>query len=89
MKEEIAKEILEKTHGDYIHIVDESAAHKGHRGVSSNENTHFKVAIISDCFINQSNVKRHQYIYEICKPFFDRGLHALSLTTMTKEEWAG
>ncbi|MAQ64630.1 MAG: hypothetical protein CL503_04955 [Actinobacteria bacterium] len=87
MKEEIAKEVLEKCNGCYLHITDDSDSHKGHRGVSRHENTHFNVTIVSDTFLNKTKVKRHQYIYDICKPFFERGLHALSLQTLTHSEW--
>ncbi|MBH37857.1 hypothetical protein CL658_02370 [bacterium] len=87
MKEEIAKEILEQCSPQYLHIIDDSHSHKGHSGVSKHENTHFKVVIAADIFINKNKVKRHQYIYEICHPFFKQGLHALSLNTMTVSEW--
>ena len=87
MKEEMAKEIFEQCQGTYLQIIDDSDSHKGHRGVDRNENTHFKVTIVSDAFNDQLKVKRHQYVYDICKPFFDRGLHALSLNTLTVAEW--
>tara|TARA_Y100000591_G_scaffold331525_1_gene365729 strand:+ start:275 stop:544 length:270 start_codon:yes stop_codon:yes gene_type:complete len=87
MKEEIIKELLEKCSPYYVKIIDDSHAHKGHKGVSRNENTHFKLEIVSDQFLNKTQVKRHQYVYELCDPFFKRGLHALSLNTMTIAEW--
>jgi len=87
MKEEIVKEIVEKTNANYVKVIDTSHEHVGHRGASKDGNTHFKVVVCSDVFNDMSRVSRHKTVNDICKSFFDRGLHALSIETLTTLEW--
>jgi stress-induced morphogen len=42
---------------------------------------------VSDDFVGQSRVMRHQKINQMTKPLFDKGLHALSIKTYTKDEY--
>jgi acid stress-induced BolA-like protein IbaG/YrbA len=49
---------------------------------------HFEAVIVSSEFSALNRVKRQQRINAILKPRFDTGeLHALSMKTLTPEEW--
>ncbi|KAI8806996.1 bola-like protein-domain-containing protein, partial [Cladochytrium replicatum] len=63
------------------------AHHQAMRGVSSQE-THFAVTIVSDAFKGQNLVNRHKSVYEVLGEEFKAGLHALSITAKTTEEWS-
>ncbi len=49
---------------------------------------HFQALIVSKEFAGLNRVKRQQRVNAILKPRFDTGeLHALSMQTLTPEEW--
>lgn len=49
---------------------------------------HFSAVIVSQEFAGLNRVKRQQRVNAILKPHFDTGvLHALSMRTLTPEEW--
>lgn len=49
---------------------------------------HFAAVIVSTEFAGLNRVKRQQRVNAILKPHFDTGvLHALSMQTLTPEEW--
>ena len=49
---------------------------------------HFDAVIVSSEFAGLNRVKRQQRVNAILKPRFDSGeLHALSMKTLTPEEW--
>ena len=50
---------------------------------------HFEALIVSREFEGLNRVKRQQRVYQIIKGRLDSGeLHALSMRTLTPEEWA-
>ena len=49
---------------------------------------HFAAIIVSNEFSGQTRVRRQQRVYQTLKDKLDSGeLHALSMQTMTPEEW--
>ena len=49
---------------------------------------HFAALIVSEEFAGMNRVKRQQRVYQIIKHKLDSGeLHALSMQTLTPEEW--
>ncbi|MCK9379760.1 MAG: BolA family transcriptional regulator [Sulfuritalea sp.] len=49
---------------------------------------HFEAVIVSSEFVGLNRVKRQQRINTVLKARFDSGeLHALSMKTLTPEEW--
>lgn len=49
---------------------------------------HFQAVIVSAEFAGMNRVRRQQRVNAILKPRFDSGeLHALSMRTLTPEEW--
>jgi BolA-like protein 1 len=49
--------------------------------------THFKLYIVSDSFNGIKLLERHRLVNNMLNEEFENGLHALSLTTKTQEEF--
>ncbi len=50
---------------------------------------HFQAIIVSTAFIGKNRVQRQQRVNAVLKGHFDSGiLHALSMKTLTPEEWS-
>ena len=50
---------------------------------------HFEALIVSSRFLGRSRVQRQQAVNAILRSYFDSGeLHALSMKTVTPEEWS-
>ncbi|MDR0439983.1 MAG: BolA family transcriptional regulator [Candidatus Accumulibacter sp.] len=50
---------------------------------------HFEALIVSARFAGKGRVQRQQMINAVLRPYFDSGeLHALSMKTLTPEEWS-
>ncbi|MDR0576026.1 MAG: BolA family transcriptional regulator [Candidatus Accumulibacter sp.] len=50
---------------------------------------HFEALIVSARFAGKSRVQRQQAVNALLRPWFDSGeLHALSMKTLTPEEWS-
>lgn len=67
----------------YLEIVNESHKHS----VPKDSETHFKVLIVSDQFVGQSQVQRQRMVYSLLADELKSGLHALSLRCLTSEEY--
>jgi acid stress-induced BolA-like protein IbaG/YrbA len=49
---------------------------------------HFEAVIVSTHFAGRNRVQRQRMINAVLRPYFDSGeLHALSMKTLTPEEW--
>lgn len=49
---------------------------------------HYNLTMVSEAFAGKSKVARQQWVYGLLKEYITSGsLHALSMKTMTKDEW--
>lgn len=56
--------------------------------VKSDDGSHFNVVVVSESFIDQSTIKRHQMIYAYLGDSIQSNeIHAISLQTYTPQEW--
>jgi len=69
----------------HLEVHDESDRHHVPAGAES----HFKVVIVSDRFLDQRSLMRHRAIYSELADELAGSVHALALHTYTEEEWAG
>ena len=67
----------------HLEVANESHKHNVPEGSES----HFKVTAVSEKFENQSLVNRHRLINETLSDELREGVHALSITALTPEEW--
>jgi len=49
---------------------------------------HFQAVIVSDAFSGKSRIQRHQLVYAALGERMREEIHALSMRTLTPEEWA-
>lgn len=80
---QIQKKILIGLNSFYVEVLNESANH----ATPPDAETHFKVTVVSEKFIDQPPVKRHQMVYDILDEEVHSKIHALAIHTYTKEEW--
>ncbi|MCG6875830.1 MAG: BolA family transcriptional regulator [Betaproteobacteria bacterium] len=52
------------------------------------DGTHFEAMIVSAEFAGKSRVMRHQLVYKALGDRMREEIHALSMQTLTPEEWA-
>ena len=52
------------------------------------DGAHFEAVIVSAAFAGLSRVKRHQLVYAALGDRMREEIHALSMQTLTPEEWA-
>ncbi|MBU6422138.1 MAG: BolA/IbaG family iron-sulfur metabolism protein [Gammaproteobacteria bacterium] len=55
--------------------------------VSSADGAHFEALIITDLFAGKRPLARHQLVYATLGERIGREIHALSLRTLTPDEW--
>lgn len=67
----------------HLEVINESHMHN----VPPGSESHFKVVIVTDAFDGVSRVKRHQQVNGILSKELQEDVHALSMQTMTPEEW--
>ena len=72
---------LQPTH---LEVINESHRHS----VPPGSETHFKVVVVSPAFSGQRLVQRHQSINALLAGELAGELHALSMETLTPDEWA-
>lgn len=55
--------------------------------IATDDNVHYDIHVISDCFVDMGLVERQQLIYGIIAPLIANGdIHAVSLITHTMSE---
>ena len=67
----------------FIEVEHESHNHS----VPANSETHFKVVLVSDQFLEKRLVARHQSVYKVLDEELKGGVHALALHLYTQDEW--
>jgi BolA protein len=83
LKRSIEQKIGERLQPIHLEVINESHRHS----VPPNSETHFKVVVVADAFRGQRLVQRHQSINGLLADELAGGLHALSMETLTPEEW--
>ena len=53
------------------------------------DGAHFEAVIVSPLFRDKSRVQRHQIVYKALGDRMREEIHALSMQTLTPEDWAG
>ncbi len=70
-----------------LEIVNDSPRHKGHAGDDGSGESHFNVTIVSMSFTGKSRIERQRMVFDLLKEPMKGGLHALSLKTLTPDEY--
>jgi BolA protein len=70
----------------HVDVVDESHLHAGHEGAKSGGG-HFRATIVSERFAGLSKVQAQRLVYQALAEEMTGEIHALSMTTLTPEQW--
>jgi len=81
--EQIQNKITTALAPRHLEVVNESFKHS----VPPGSESHFKLVIVSDHFDGQAPVRRHQTVNRILADELQTRIHALSMETLTAEEW--
>ena len=79
----IEEKLLSDFKPTYLLVENESHRHS----VPPNSETHFKVIIASNEFLEKRLVARHQGVYRTLAEELQSGVHALAIHTYTDDEW--
>lgn len=82
-RQTIEAKIIAGLSPEHLEVIDESHMHSVPPGAES----HFKLIIVSEKFGDEPLIRRHQRVNAILAEELNGGLHALSLQTLTGEEW--
>lgn len=69
----------------HLEIRDDSALHAGHAG--AREGGHYRVTVVSERFAGLPTVARHRLVYDTLGELMRSGIHALSITAATPDEF--
>jgi BolA protein len=83
--EEKLRDALSATH---VVVLDESALHAGHAGARPGAG-HFRALVVSDRFEGKSRLERQRLVYAALDDEMGTQIHALSMSTLTRDEWRG
>ena len=83
VQETIENKITEALSPSYLTVMNESHMHS----VPPGSESHFKLVVVTDSFHGVPRVRRHQTVNGILKDELAGPLHALSMETLTPEEW--
>tara|TARA_B100000945_G_scaffold264845_1_gene224056 strand:+ start:302 stop:598 length:297 start_codon:yes stop_codon:yes gene_type:complete len=70
----------------YLKISNDQLKHSNHKTYDGG--LHLIATIVSNDFKGMSLLNRHRQVYEILKMYMRNGIHALSMDTLTTEEYS-
>jgi len=79
----IERKLTELFKPSYLEIINESYMHS----VPKNSETHFKVVVVSENFVDKKPLARHRLVNDALKEELNSGVHALSINAFTQEQW--
>ncbi len=85
IREQIEEKLRTAFSPVHLEVHDESYRHNVPAGAES----HFKVVIVSDSFVDQRFLTRHRAIYGVLSEELAGSVHALALHSYTLKEWEG
>lgn len=71
----------------HVEVIDQSSLHEGHLGAQGGG--HFHVVVVSERFRGLSRVAAQRAVYDALAELMENEIHAISMRTLTPEEWSG
>jgi len=84
----IENALCDKLEAQHVAVIDQSSLHESHLGAQSGGG-HFQVLVVSDRFRGLSRLASQRVVYEALGDLMLNEIHALSMRTLTPEEWSG
>ena len=85
IKVEIKKRLEEKLDLIHFEIKDFTGRHLNHK--LHEGGFHLETTIVSDDFNDKTLIERHRLVYDAMGELMKHEIHALSMKTLTREEW--
>ena len=85
IREQIEEKLRTAFSPVHLEVHDESYRHN----VPAGSESHFKIVIVSDDFIDQRFLVRHRAIYGVLADELAASVHALAIHSYTLKEWEG
>lgn len=79
----VETKLRERLEPSVLEVINESPTHN----VPPGSENHFKVIVVSAAFAGKTLVERHRLVYEALADELRDGVHALSVTSRSPEEW--
>lgn len=86
-RERIEQRLREVLEAEPVEVVDESHLHAGHAGARGGGG-HFRALVVSARFRGASRIERQRMVFGALAGEMGGEIHALSMRTLTPEEWA-
>jgi BolA protein len=83
MQQTIETKITQGLHPLHLEVLDESPMHN----VPAGSESHFKLVVVTESFAGKSLLARHRLVNGLLAAELQGSLHALSIHTLTPEEW--
>ncbi len=80
---QIESKLAEGIKALHLEVINESSSHN----VPAGSESHFKVVLVSEDFVDKKLLARHRMINQILADELQGAIHALALHTYTEEEW--
>ena len=84
----IEEALREKLVAQHIEVIDQSSLHEGHLGAEGGGG-HFHVVVVSEEFRGLSRLAAQKVVYEALAEMMETEIHALSMRTLSPEDWSG
>ena len=85
IKEEIKKRLENKLNLIHFEINDFTGRHLTHK--LHEGGFHLETTIVSDDFTDKTLIERHRVVYDAMGELMKHEIHALSMKTLTRDEW--
>jgi len=83
MQTQITNKLQDAINLKHLDVINESHGHN----VPAGSESHFKVIIVSDDFVDKSLIARHRMVNQVLADELQNHIHALALHTYTRAEW--
>ena len=80
--------LRDKLEAQHVEVIDQSSLHEGHLGAQSGGG-HFQILVVSDRFRGLSRIAAQRVVYQALRDLMVNDIHALSMRTLSPEEWSG
>ena len=85
IKREIKKRLEKKLDLIHFEIKDFTGRHLNHK--LHEGGFHLETTIVSDNFTDKTLIERHRLVYDAMGELMKHEIHALSMKTLTRDEW--
>jgi BolA protein len=79
--------LREKLGAQHIEVSDQSALHEGHAGAQGGGG-HFQLLVVSEAFNGLSRIAAQRVVFQALGNLMDSDIHALSMRTLTPDQWS-